>query len=95
VEEQKNFPGDNVTQLVQLLKPLSESYRLLVGAADEFNKITLAHKKDLSDAIHRADDLGEIIDKLIKTLDTLLSKELRRLKYEDKDQEEQIGCLDE
>ena len=77
-----NCLGETITDLINVLKPLSESYRLLVGAADEFNGITLAHKKDLKDAIQRADDLGDVIDKVIKTLDTLMGKELHRLKYE-------------
>ncbi|HHT63844.1 MAG: hypothetical protein ACOX4H_08255 [Bacillota bacterium] len=81
MKENNNY-HDTISQLIAFLKPMSESYRLLVGAADEFNKITLAHKKDLEDAINRADDLGDIIDKLIKTLDRLLEKELHRIKKE-------------
>ncbi|MFZ5352918.1 MAG: hypothetical protein ACOZCL_09365 [Bacillota bacterium] len=48
--------------LIDILVPLINSYRLLVGAADEFNKISLANKHDVEEAIDRADDLGEIID---------------------------------
>lgn len=80
MEKNKNCLGETVTDLIAALKPLSESYRLLVGAAEEFNGITLAHKKDLEDAIDRADDLGDIIDKVIKTLDALIGRELHRLK---------------
>lgn len=87
MDHQKNCLGDTVTGLISVLEPLSESYRLLVGAADEFNKITLAHKKDLEAAIDRADDLGDIIDKVIKTLDNLISKELHQIKYGDEDPE--------
>jgi len=88
--DHKNCLGDTITDLIAALKPLSESYRLLVGAADEFNKIALAHKKDLEDAIDRADDLGDIIDKVIKTLDTLMGKELHRIKFGEEDQETMI-----
>lgn len=90
MDNKKNCLGETITDLISALKPLSESYRLLVGAADEFNGITLAHKKDLHDAIHRADDLGDIIDKVIKTLDTLIGKELHRIKYGEEDKETEI-----
>lgn len=58
-----------VSELTGLLGSLVSSYRYLVGGADEFNKITLAHKDDVEDAIERADELGEIVDKLIKELE--------------------------
>ncbi|MEL7566733.1 MAG: hypothetical protein AAGU27_17890 [Dehalobacterium sp.] len=87
MDQKKNCLGDTIIDLIFVLKPLSESYRLLVGAADEFNKIALAHKKDLEDAIDRADDLGDIIDKVIKTLDTMMEKELHHIKYREEDQE--------
>lgn len=85
-----NCLGETISDLISALKPLSESYRLLVGAADELNGITLAHKKDLKDAIQRADDLGDIIDKVIKTLDTLIGKELHRLKHETEEGNEEL-----
>ncbi|NMA15155.1 MAG: hypothetical protein GX930_07970, partial [Clostridia bacterium] len=40
-------------------------------SAEEFNLITLAHKNDVVDAINRADDLGDIIDHVIDTLDDM------------------------
>ncbi len=70
--------------LINALKPLSESYRLLVDSAEEFNGITLAHKKDLKDAIRRADHLGKIIDRIIDTLDDTVKDWIYQLKY-DKD----------
>ncbi len=48
--------------LIDMLVPLVSSYRLLVGAADEFNRISLVNKHDIEEAIDRADDLGDIID---------------------------------
>lgn len=71
---------NNIDQLLVILKPLVESYRLLVGSAEEFNRITLAHKKDLSKAINRADDLGDIIDDVIDILDSTIDQWLTRLK---------------
>ena len=58
-----------VEQLTVLLASLTNSYRLLVGSADEFNRISLAKRSDVEDAIDRASDLGEIIDDIIKKLD--------------------------
>ncbi len=61
-----------IEQLAVLLASLTNSYRLLVGSADEFNRISLAKRSDVEDAIHRASDLGEIIDDIIKKLDQKL-----------------------
>ncbi|MGI6065094.1 MAG: hypothetical protein ACOYI2_01220 [Bacillota bacterium] len=66
-----DLAGKKVEDLVRILKPLCESYRMLVDAAEEFNRITLAHKNDVVDAINRADDLGDIIDHVIDTLDDM------------------------
>lgn len=71
---------NNIDELMVILKQLVESYRLLVGAAEEFNRITLAHKKDLSNAIDRADNLGDIIDDIIDTLDSVIDQWLTRVK---------------
>ncbi|MGI5999207.1 MAG: hypothetical protein ACOX89_11170 [Lutispora sp.] len=65
--------------LIDILTPLVSSYRLLVGAADEFNKITLAHKSDLEGAINRADDMGDIIDEIDDKLKTLVKALLRKI----------------
>lgn len=64
---------DNINNLNAILATMVSSYRLLVGSAEEFNRITLAHKGDLEDAIDRADDLGDIIDKIICRIDRLVS----------------------
>jgi len=65
--------------LMDILTPLVSSYRLLVGAADELNRITLAHKGDLKDAINRADDMGHIIDDIDDKLKTLVKALLRKI----------------
>lgn len=44
------------------LKELSESYRLAVAAASDYNTISLASRKQVEAAIARADRLGEVID---------------------------------
>lgn len=72
--------GKKVEELVSILKPMCDSYRLLVGAAEEFNHITLAHKDDVVNAIDRADDLGDVIDHIIHTLDCITKDWLYQLK---------------
>ncbi|MCY6356826.1 hypothetical protein [Clostridium sp. ZS2-4] len=59
----------DVNNLTDLLGKLVSSYRLLIGAADELNKIALSRKSDVRDALKRAEKLGETIDDLIKILD--------------------------
>ncbi len=54
--------------LTNLLNSMVNSYRLLVGGANELNNISEAKKVQVKEAIKRADDLGEIIDEIIKTL---------------------------
>ena len=67
--------------LIDILIPIVNSYRLLVGAADEFNGITLAHKSDLEGAINRADDMGDIIDDINRKLEGLIKHLLKRMDY--------------
>lgn len=59
----------DICNLADLLKKLVESYRLLIGGANELNGIALAKKSDIKDALKRADDLGELIDDVIDALD--------------------------
>lgn len=72
--------GGDIEDLISKLKPLAESYRLLVSAADEFNGIAPAHKKDVKKAIDRAGNLGDIIDDVISTLDEIMPGWLKQIK---------------
>ncbi|WP_373897694.1 hypothetical protein ACER0A_011430 [Haloimpatiens sp. FM7315] len=65
-----NYYND-INNLADLLLKLVNSYRLLVGGADELNKIALASKKDVKKAINRAENLGDIIDDIVGTLDEI------------------------
>lgn len=67
--------------LNEILTPLVSSYRLSVGAAEEFNRIALAHRKDVEDAIDRADDLGHLVDKVQKKLNKYMRKYFTELDY--------------
>lgn len=59
----------DLNNLADLLGKLVNSYRLLIGGADELNKIALAKKKEVKEALNRADELGEIIDNIIIALE--------------------------
>ncbi|MDF2890062.1 MAG: hypothetical protein K0R80_429 [Clostridia bacterium] len=65
--------------LTEILATISNSYRLLVGAAEEFNRISLVHRHDAEEAIDRADDLGEIIDDVDRELKKLMKLYLQEL----------------
>jgi len=64
----QNYYSD-INNLADILTKLVNSYRLLIGGADELNKIALSKKSDVKDALKRADSLGDIIDGTIKVLD--------------------------
>ncbi|QGU96064.1 hypothetical protein GOM49_14045 [Clostridium bovifaecis] len=59
----------DINNLADLLGKLVNSYRLLIGGADELNKIALSKKSDVRDALKRADKLGDIIDEIIEILE--------------------------
>ena len=59
----------DIRNLVEILERLINSYRLLIGGAGELNSIALTKKKDVKDALKRANELGHIIDDVIKSLE--------------------------
>ncbi|WP_163192016.1 hypothetical protein [Clostridium thermarum] len=63
----ENYYAD-INSIADLISKLVNSYRLLVGGAHELNSVALAHKKDIKDALERAEELGKIIDELLDTL---------------------------
>lgn len=69
----------DVKTLTEILATISSSYRLLVGAAEEFNRITLVHRHEAEEAIERADDLGDIIDDVEEKLKKLMKLYLQEL----------------
>jgi hypothetical protein len=69
----------DIKTLTEMLASLSNSYRLLVGAADEFNGITLVHRHEAEEAIDRADQLGDIIDDVERELKKIIKLYLREL----------------
>lgn len=69
----------DIRVLIDMLASLSNSYRLLAGAAEEFNCISLVHRREAEDAINRANQLGDVIDDLDKELKRLMKLYLREL----------------
>jgi len=69
----------DIKTLTEILATISNSYRLLVGAAEEFNRISLVHRHDAEEAIDRADDLGDIIDDVDRELKKLMRLYLHEL----------------
>ena len=59
----------DICNLTEILCKLVNSYRLLIGGAEEYNGIALATKNDVKKAIARANELGEVIDKVIDVLE--------------------------
>lgn len=62
----------DINNLADVLAKTVSSYRLLVGAAQEYNSIALANKSEVKKALHRADKLGEVVDDLIEVLDDVV-----------------------
>jgi molybdopterin converting factor small subunit len=62
----------DIKVMIEMIASLSNSYRLLVGGAEELSHIALVHKRDAEEAIERADELGEVIDDLERELKKLI-----------------------
>ena len=61
---------DELNNLADLLGKFVNSYRLLIGGASELNGINLAKKEVIKDALERAEDVGSIIDDLVKVIES-------------------------
>lgn len=61
--------SDELNKLADLLGKFVNSYRLLIGGAGELNNIALAKKDVVKDAIERAEDVGAIIDDLVRVIE--------------------------
>ena len=60
---------DDIANLSVLLKNYVDSYRLLIGGATELYTVDLAKKSEVRKALERVTQVGELIDKLVSTLD--------------------------
>lgn len=59
----------DIADLTVLLKNYVDAYRLLIGGASELYSIDIARKSDVKKALDRVEQVGELIDKLINTID--------------------------
>ena len=59
----------DVQNLSQILTSYVNSYRLLVASAADLYSINIAKKSEVRKAIERSNELGEIIDKILGTID--------------------------
>ena len=60
---------DDIANLSVLLKNYVDSYRLLIGGATELYTVDLVKKSEVRKALERVEQVGELIDKLVATLD--------------------------
>lgn len=62
--------SEELKELADLLAKFVNSYRLLIGGAGELNNISLSKKNEVKDALDRAEDVGAIIDNLVKVIES-------------------------
>ena len=60
---------NEINNLNNLLSSMVNSYRLLIGGANELNNISEVKKSKVKEAVERSEELGHIIDSIIKTID--------------------------
>ena len=90
----------DINNLNQLLKTMVDSYRLLIGGAAELNNIYEAKSSYVKEAVHRANELGKIIDDVIELLevdndllfqDSSVREEYEKLKTYKNEQENKLN----
>lgn len=62
---ENNSPYSPV-EAAHILRDTAESYYYILSGAEKFNTLNAAHKHHLSKAIDRANDVGRLIDDLVK-----------------------------
>ena len=58
----------DLTYLADLLVKLTGVYNVLINSADGLNRIALAKKGDIKDALKRVDEIGRMIDEIADLL---------------------------
>lgn len=70
----KRFIDDyycDMNNIIDSITKLANSYRLMIGGAEELNRITLAKKRDVKAALKRVNKIGDIIDDYLDVLDDI------------------------
>lgn len=68
----KNMMQDqykDISNLTSLLSSMVNSYRLLIGSANDLSNLPEAKDNKIKDAVDRAVTLGKIIDEVISSID--------------------------
>lgn len=68
---------DDLVKLTDLLKRYVDSYRLLVAGASELNTISERRTKEVEKAIDRVNEIGGVIDDLLKVIEKYQESYLR------------------
>lgn len=74
----------DIDNLSILLKNYVDVYRLLIAGASELYNVDLARKSEVKKALERVEQVGELIDKLVNTLDKCEASYLKycKIKHE-------------
>lgn len=72
----------DIDNLSALLKNYVDVYRLLIAGASELYGINLAEKSEVKKALERVENVGDLIDKLVSTLDKCEGAYLKYCKIE-------------
>ena len=59
---------EDLNNLSSLLRNYIEIYRLLISSTSELNSTSATKRSELKHALSRIDDIGEIIDELLKVI---------------------------
>nr|WP_312289797.1 hypothetical protein [Clostridium chromiireducens] len=70
----------DIDNLSSLLKSYVDVYRLLIAGASELYNVNLTKKSEVRKALERVENVGELIDKLVSTLDRCEGAYLRYCK---------------
>ena len=68
-EELAKTQYQDIDNLSVLLKNYVDVYRLLIAGASELYSVNLAEKGEVRKALERVEEIGELIDKLLATLE--------------------------
>ena len=63
----------DISNLTSILSTMVNSYRLLIGSANDLSNLPEAKDSKIKDAVNRANTLGKIIDEVISAIDDELN----------------------
>ena len=63
---------EDLNNLSSMLRNYIEIYRLLISSTSELNNTSIIKKGELKKAIERIDDVGDIIDEILKIINDFI-----------------------